>query len=232
MQELAKTSINPNSNILLVGAGKTMTLVSKFLNKKGFKGATVFNRSIDGARKIAEKLSGEAYELEVLRSYGQTFDCIIVCTGSVAPIITPSLYGNLIKEDSSNKVIVDLSVPNNVSPAVVEENNVDYICVESLKELSEENLRFRQREVDIAETMLVEALEAFRTKCKERVYETAFHQIPSQIKAIKQHAMDTVFKSDMEELDTESKALVEKMLSYMEKKCISIPMKVVRELAQ
>jgi len=136
-----------------------------------------------------------------------------------------------LKGDTSKKVIVDLSVPYNVSPAVVDHNNIEYICVESLKVLSEENLRFRHKEVELAETMLISALNDFKKRSRERTFETAFQRIPSEIKAIKQHAMDNVFASEMDQLDSQGKAIVEKMLSYMEKKCIGIPMKVVRELA-
>ncbi len=232
IQELNRTNINELSKVLLVGAGKTNTLVSKFLYKQGIKNVTVFNRSIEGAEKLAAKFDGEAYKISHLDNHHDGFDCIIVCTGSVEPIITPSIYRELVKSDITEKVIVDLSIPYNVSPSVVEHNNINYISVDSLKVLSEENLRFRHREVELAETMLISALNEFKKRTRERTYETAFSQIPSEIKAIKQHAMETVFADEMDGLDPKSKEVVEKMLAYMEKKCIGIPMKVVRELAR
>jgi len=97
---------------------------------------------------------------------------------------------------------------------------------------TEENLRFRHKEVELAETMLISALNDFKKRSRERSYETAFQNIPTEIKAVKKHALENVFADDMDQLDDASKEVVEKMLNYMEKKCISIPMKVVRELAQ
>lgn len=231
VKELNKTAINEHSKVLMVGAGKTNTLVSKFLVKQGFRNVEVFNRSIEGAEKIAQKFNGEAHRITHLDAYEGAFDVIIVCTGSVEPIITPSIYRELLKGDTSQKVIVDLSVPYNVSPSVVDNNDINYISVDSLKVLSEENLKFRHREVELAETMLISALNEFKKRTRERTFETAFQKIPSEIKAIKQHAMETVFATELDKLDPQSKEIVEKMLSYMEKKCIGIPMKVVRELA-
>jgi len=231
IQELNKTIINKDSKILLVGAGKTNTLVSKFLVKKGLLNVEVFNRSIEGAEKLAAKFKGEAHKLTHLDAYNKGFDCIIICTGSVEAIVTPSIYKELLQGDTSEKVVVDLSIPFNVSPSVVEQNSIQYISVDTLKVLSEENLRFRHREVELAETMLISALDDFKRRYRERSYENAFQQIPSEIKAIKQHAIDNVFANEMNELDPKSKEVVEKMLAYMEKKCIGIPMKVVRELS-
>jgi len=42
--------------------------------------------------------------------------------------------------------------------------------------------------------------------------------------------MNEVFKKDLDALDDNTKALFEKMMTYMEKKCISVPMKAAKEL--
>jgi glutamyl-tRNA reductase len=41
--------------------------------------------------------------------------------------------------------------------------------------------------------------------------------------------MNEVFHKEVATLDDQTKALMEKMLAYMEKKCIGIPMKAARE---
>jgi len=122
IQELKKTNIAKDAKYLLIGAGKTNTLVSKFLVKEGVKNVAVFNRSIEGAEKLASKFEGNAYKLTQLDAYHEGFDCIIACTGSTEPILTPSIYRELIGGDQSAKTIVDLSIPYNVSQSVVEQN--------------------------------------------------------------------------------------------------------------
>ncbi|MBT8220780.1 MAG: glutamyl-tRNA reductase [Bacteroidia bacterium] len=231
MQEMNKNGLQKNARILMVGAGKTNSLVSKFLVKLGYKNVDVFNRSIDGAKRLAERLDGAAYDISELENYAAGFDALIVCTASVEPLITSELYQKLLRGDTSKKVIVDLSVPNNVAPDVIASFDQQYICVESLKKLSEENLKFRHTEVEKADTILIQAVDGFKKVYKQRTFENAFQNIPSEIKAVKHHAIQNVFKSDMDQLDDTGKALVLKMMAYMEKKCIGIPMKAARELA-
>ena len=231
MQELNKKELSRDAKILLIGAGKTNTLVSKFLLKYGYHNVDVFNRSQEGASRLAEKFDRKGYTIDQLSEYKDRFDAIIICTASVIPIITPELFDIMLNDDTSEKILVDLAVPNNVSASVIENFPNHYICVESLKTLSEANLKFRHAEVELAEAMLIDALNDFKKRYKQRSYENAFQNIPSEIKAIKHHAIQNVFRSDIEDLDDASRELVLKMMSYMEKKCIGIPMKVVRELA-
>jgi len=64
-----------------------------------------------------------------------------------------------------------------------------------------------------------------------RNIEVAFQNIPTKIKSVKEKALQEVFAKDMETLDDKSIQVINKMMDYMEKKCISIPMKVAKEVA-
>lgn len=229
VQKMFKAHVTKDDRILLVGAGQTNQLVAKFLAKHQFSKVTVFNRSLDKAEKLANLLDGEALSLDGLGSYQEPFDCIIVCTGATEPILTPSLYKKLLNGDQSRKVIIDLAIPHNVAPEVVVKNNVDYIEIECLRNLAKTNLAFREQEVGKAKKVLQEYLDDVPTLLKQRQLELAMRNVPTEIKAIKAKAMNEVFGKEIAELDEGSKALVEKMLTYMEKKCISIPMKAARE---
>jgi glutamyl-tRNA reductase len=54
--------------------------------------------------------------------------------------------------------------------------------------------------------------------------------IPFTIKQIKEVAVTEVFAKDLETMDAESKVVLENVLAYMEKKYISLPMKMAREV--
>ncbi|MFK7807649.1 MAG: hypothetical protein AB8F74_07630, partial [Saprospiraceae bacterium] len=96
--------------------------------------------------------------------------------------------------------------------------------VESLRERADQNLSSRRKEVVKAKILLEEKLEEFLVIYRERENENVFLHIPAEIKSIKQHAKNVVFKKDMEELDEDTKDLFERMLDYMERRCISVPM--------
>ena len=123
-------------------------------------------------------------------------------------------------------MIVDLSIPNNVSAEVIQQFPIDYIDISELKELAELNLSYRKQEIGLVKMLLEKQLKDFKQAYKGRQIEVAMGQVPVQIKEIRKKAMDEVFKKELDVLDDNTLALINKMMTYMEKKCIGIPMKV------
>ncbi len=230
IRKLLESNLSKDARILLVGAGQTNLLVSKFLVKYEYTNVTVFNRSIEKAQKLAERFNANAFLLSELPSYREGFDCMIVCTGATEAIIKKPLYQQVLGDDGQEKLIVDLSIPNNVDRPVVEEFNINYIEIEDLKQLAELNLEFRKQEVGKAKILLQRQINEFQKIFQQRQITKALQSVPSEIKAIKEKALNEVFKKDLESLDDNTKALFEKMMTYMEKKCISVPMKAAKEL--
>lgn len=229
MKELRKRNLPENARILMVGAGQTNRLVAQFLAKFHFHNFNVFNRSLKNAQTVADLLAGQADILENLPNFKGGFDCLIVCTGSTAAVVNADLYGKLLNGDTDKKVVIDLSVPYNVDKDVFESYEAHHIEIEGLKKLAQENISFREKEVVNAKKILRENLVEFRAIFRERQLALAMRHVPTEIKAIKSHAMNTVFRKKMENLDDESRAIVEEMLTYMEKRCISIPMQAAKE---
>jgi len=230
IKKLLESNISKEAKILLVGAGQTNQLVAKFLVKYEFKHVTVFNRSIGKAEKLAKRFGGPGCLLENLPTYKAGFDCMIVCTGATEAIIKQPLYQKMIGEDTTEKLIVDLSIPNNVAKEVVDTFNINYIEIEDLKQLAAQNLSFRKQEIGKAKILLRQQINEFQKSFQQRQITKALQSVPSEIKAIKERALNEVFKKDLDALDDTTKALVEKMMTYMEKKCISVPMKAAKEL--
>ncbi|RMG76481.1 MAG: glutamyl-tRNA reductase [Bacteroidetes bacterium] len=231
IEQLLKCNLPKDARILMVGAGQTNNLVTKFLVKYGYCNVAVFNRSLEKAENLATRLGGQSYPLSELENYRAGFDCMIVCTGSTTPIIQPELYKKLVNGESGEKVVIDLSIPHNVAPEVVQAFEVKYIEIDGLKLLARKNHAFRKKEVVKAVTLLETHLENFETAYRQRQIERAMKRVPVEIKAVKERALSEVFKKEMESLDDNARSLVEKMMTYMEKKCIGIPMKAAKEIA-
>ncbi len=229
VQQMLRAHVQKEDRLLLVGAGQTNQLVGKFLVKHGFTKVTVFNRSLEKAEQLAQNVGGQALPLAELPNYQGGFDCMIVCTGATEPIITSPLYRQLLNGEQGRKVVIDLAIPNNVHELITEDFNVEYIEVEGLRNLAKKNLAFREREVERARKVLNEYLQQVPALIKQRQIELAMRSVPTEIKAVKEKAMNEVFHKELSGLDEQTKALMEKMLSYMEKKCIGIPMKAARE---
>lgn len=229
IQKLLRANLEKDSRILMIGAGQTNELVAKFLQKHEYTNITIFNRTLSKAENIADIVSGTAQDLQHLSSYPHGFDCIVVCTGADKPILSKELYGQLLNGETDKKIIIDLAIPHNTHADVVEQFHVEYIEIEGLRTLAKENMAFREQEVQKAKVMLQEKLEAFPAHYQQRQLEVAMSRVPNEIKQVRRKAMDEVFAKEVETLDETTKDLVEKMLGYMEKKCIGIPMKAARE---
>jgi len=228
-RKLQENRVPKSARFVLVGAGKTNQLFAKFMLKNGYTNAVVFNRTIKKAEAISNELYGEAYLLSKLGDIRPDFDVMVVCTGAVEPIITQDLYKKIIGEDGRQRIVIDLSLPNNVSRDVVENFDLEYIDLEKLRLLAKENMAFRMVEVEKARKLITKRVEEFKMRFRQRQIERAMSDIPTQIKAIKSHAVNQVFKNELDKLDPEARELVDRMMLYMEKRCIGIPMVAVKD---
>jgi len=229
IQKLLKHQLPKDARILLIGAGQTNTLAAKFLVKHHFERVTVFNRSLARARHLAQLVEGRAFTLEELNTYSEGFEAIVICTGAKEPLLTPELYRSLLAGETDPKIVVDLAIPHNVAPEVAERARVEYIEIDGLRHLAKENLAFREQEVQRARHNLRVFLEEFPSLLQQRKVELAMRQVPQEIKAVRPHTLNEVFRKEVENLDENTRELVDRMLAYMEKKCIGIPMRAARE---
>jgi len=219
-----------NARILIIGAGETNRNLSKYLQKHKFSNFAVFNRTVEKAKQLAVDLGGQAFNLEALKDYKEGFDVIITCTSATEPIITTEIYTSLLNGDTSRKTIVDLAVPNDTAPEVLEQFPVSFIEVHSLNEVAKRNLQERYEELTHAESIITENIAAFMLELKQRRIEVAMRQVPEKIKEIRNTAINSVFAEEVQGLDKQSREVLEKVMNYMEKKYISVPMIMAKDI--
>ena len=228
--KLRDMNIPMDARVLLIGAGVTNTNMSKFLRKHGFKNFTVFNRTFSKAQSLANDLKGQAFPLETLGDFRNGFDVIITCTGSENHLITPELYASLLNGETDRKVVIDLAIPQDIDPEIVQNHAITHVSVEFLQKISNENLKERSKEIQHVEEIIAEALFDFKNIHKMRSVEIAMRDVPQKVKEIKATALNEVFRNDVEGLDEHSREVLEKIIGYMEKKYMSMPMIMAKEI--
>jgi len=232
VQKLLKSFDLPkDAQFLVVGAGTTIQLLLKHLTKKGFRNFSIYNRSPDKARVLMQGLIGQHGDLTQLLDHEEPFDCVIACTGSQKPIISLDLARKISGNQVAQKIWLDLGIPPDVDDIIQSKYSDRFIGVHSLQELSKNNLQLRLEEAQKADLIFHEALESFEKILYQRKVEKAFRLIPDEIKSVREKAVQEVFRKDLDALDDQTQDLVIRMLEYMEKKCISIPMKAAKEVA-
>ncbi len=227
---LRDLNIPLDARILIIGAGVTNNNMSRFLRKHGFKNFAVFNRTIEKAEKLAKDLNGRFFQLSELSEYKEGFDVIISCTGTDNHLITKELYESLLQGESDRKVVIDIAIPQDLHPEITENHNVMHISVNLLQKISNENLKVRSKEVAHVEGILIEALLDFKQIQRLRDVEIAMRVVPAKVKQIKSIAINEVFKNELENLDPNSKEVLEKVIAYMEKKYMNMPMIMAKEI--
>ena len=228
IQEFLKRKLPKNDRILLIGSGETNTTVGRFLKKHGYKNIVIFNRTFDNALQLSEELGAKAMHLAELSSYAGGFDCIFSCTSAQEPIINSRVF-DYINQDEKDKLVIDLAIPHNVSKDVASSDRVDYISVDSVRALAEENLRQRSGNIAAARILLNGHLEEFRQLFERRKIERAFGALPQEIKRIKERALKQVYRDQIANLSPDAQSLILEIASYMEKKCVAVPMKMAKE---
>ncbi|MBE5319105.1 glutamyl-tRNA reductase [Pedobacter sp. MR2016-19] len=229
-RKLKELNMCGNSRILIIGAGETNQNIAKYLNKHKYSNFSIFNRTLSKGESLAGELGGKAYPLAALEDFNEGFDVIITCTGSTEAIIDEALYAKLLNGDQGKKVIVDLAIPNDVTPAVIHNNPVHYIEVESLKEVARKNIQERYNELVHAEEIISNNITEFFSVLKQRRIELAMQEVPRKIKEIKNTAINGVFADEIGQMDEASREVLERVMNYMEKKYISVPMVMAKEI--
>ncbi len=135
----------------------------------------------------------------------------------------------MVGDDKSKKVVIDLAIPNDLDAEILNNYDVNLIAVNNLQEVAKENMLAREQELQACYTIIEKNITDFLQLLKARRVELAMSEVPKKVKEIRETANE-VFAKELLGLDAESKEVLDKMLSYMEKKYISVPMKMAKEI--
>ena len=229
IKEFLKRKLDTTAKILMIGSGETNSTVGRFLKKHGYRNIIIFNRSLDNAQKLSNELGAEARYLGELTDYKDGFDCIFTCTAAQDPIITLDVY-NSIADANDSKLLIDLSIPNNVARNVAQLESVDYISIDGIRALAEENMKFRSSNISAAKKIISGHVADFSKLYDRRKVEQALGSLPQEISKVKDRALNLVYKDKIEALPDETQELIKEIASYMERKCIAVPMKMAKEI--
>ncbi len=81
-----------------------------------------------------------------------------------------------------------------------------------------------------AERIIDQNIQEFKPVLKQRRVEIAMRDVPEKIKEIKNTAINRIFAQDIESMDENSREVLTKVMNYMEKKYISVPMVMAKDI--
>ena len=229
-REFTSFNFSKESNILLIGAGQIIRNFAKFLHEHEYTSLVFANRTFSNAQQLATTFGGTAMALESIQNLDTPFDAYIVCTGADQVILTADLYQKIQGDSTSCKLLIDLSLPFNIDPEITQLHQVPRVDMHLIQERAQANIEFREQALNACVPIIQQGKHELSKLLQARRVEQAMQSIPETIKEIKQTALGVVFAKELEQLDDQSRELIENLMNYMEKKYISIPMKMAKEV--
>lgn len=168
-----------DKNILLLGTGKigrnTCKNLVDYLHTTKI---TLVNRTQDKATELANELGLKVGDYSNIARHVKEADIIIVATNADSPVIMKEDVAN-----AGNKILIDLSIPNNIDPSAKELDTIILANVDDLSKINDATLQKRRAEVPKAKRIIKAHMDEFDEWCTMR------KNVPV-LKAVKQKLID------------------------------------------
>ncbi|MEO6894690.1 MAG: glutamyl-tRNA reductase [Ginsengibacter sp.] len=154
--EIIKEKINDltDKKILLVGTGKFGNHVAKNLQDYlPVSDISFTNRTDEKANELADFFDANFIPYRNLASACDEADIIIVSSASEKYSILPSFF-----KGEKTKLILDLSVPQNVHPAVKQIEGITVLNVDEVSSIMDQTISLRKAEIPKAKKIIEETL--------------------------------------------------------------------------
>lgn len=174
-----------DKNILLIGTGKigrnTCRNLVDYLETKNI---TLVNRTEENARLLAKELGIKYSSASNVKRIASKADVIIVATNAPSPILNKTVL-----EGMEDKILIDLSIPNNIDTNVTELKGMKLVNVDGLSQINDSTLQKRIAEVPKAKQIIVKHIHEFVDWCMMRRNAPALKAIKEKMLELQQCPM-------------------------------------------
>lgn len=216
-------------SVLVIGAGEMAELAAENLRQSGAGRLLFANRTAGRADRLARTYGGEGMGLDgVVYALAQV-DIAIVSTAAGHFVLTVPMMQQVTqlrreqpaKTGNGSLVIVDISVPRNVDPAIANLDNVELFDIDDLQTVVADNLRQRELEVPKVEAMIRDEVAAFNLWLREL-------EIVPLIRSLRQKG-EEIRRSEVQRLLDRLPDLDERARRMIELTTVSIVNKILNE---
>lgn len=200
-----------NKEILLFGTGKIgRNTCENLVKHTDHSHVTLINRTLDKAEKIAGKFNLVVRSYSELASEIRKTDILIVATGSQSPTITKELIHN-----KKPLLILDLSIPKNVSDEVAQLENVSLVHLDHLSKMTDETLERRKEFIPQAEEIIEDIKTDFNQWLETRKFAPVINALKKKLNSLKDAELDYQSKKlenfDSQQADIVSERIIQKI---------------------
>ncbi len=171
-------------NILLYGAGKMGCKACRYLLKQGAN-VTLINRSQHKALALQAELPAlNIAPVANLTAQLAQADALLVATGATTPTVLPEHI-----PVQCDLLMLDLSIPPNISPAVKQSPKVQVVDLDSLSQSTTATVAQRESYIPVVEKIVEQHKNAFLDWVSERELTPIIQDFKTQLQAIQQREL-------------------------------------------
>ena len=170
------------SKFLCVGLGETSKLSIRHLHKKNIKNIKITNRTESKSTEFCKELGYEFVKFEDFKNEIENCDVVIFSTGSKKTLLNKSDIDKIMLRRKKNLLLVDLSVPRNLSSDLYNIENIEIINIDNLKDAVNENYKKRKGEIIKAELYIEEFLVEFDDWTNTRLLRPSILSLKKQVR--------------------------------------------------
>jgi glutamyl-tRNA reductase len=144
-------------HVMVIGAGDTSEKTARALLSRGAESLVVANRSLERAEALAKDLGGRAVVFDQWAAEFEKIDIAISSTSAPTYILDRVKLEPLMKIRRNRPLLlIDIAVPRDIDPAVIEIPNVYLYNVDDLQSIANDYLEQRKEEAARCERIIQE----------------------------------------------------------------------------
>jgi glutamyl-tRNA reductase len=200
-----------NKKIVLFGVGKIGRNTCENLVKHTKNShITLINRTRARADQLAGKFSIDVKDYAALPVEIRNADILVVATGAEQPTIAKALI-----HSDKPLLILDLSMPKNVHPNVLELPNVSLLHLDELSKMTDKTLEMRKIHIPKANEIITEITAEFNQWLETRKFAPALSAVKKLMKDIQRKELEVQRKKNPSFDDQLAKVVSEKLIQKL-----------------
>src|SRR5437879_903371 len=207
-------------SILLLGTGQIGMIMMKALKARRITDVTVASRTRQRTESFCRTFGGKPTDIKNVLSQLGLFGLVVVATRATGYLLTKEIVAPQLKPDRNLKLmILDLSIPRNVSPDLEQLKGMLIKTIDDLRDITEQALSTRTTLVKEAEPKVEEAVEKISTLLRREEAEPMVSDLYHRADKIRREELDKALSKlklsehQQEVLESMSLSLVRKLLA-------------------
>ncbi len=190
--------------ILLIGAGEMGEIAVRALQKRGVSKIVVANRTFKNAEQLAQAWNGKAITFQQLPPAMIEADIIITSTGAPHTILDRKLLAPaMVARPNRPLFIIDIAVPRDVDPDVMEIANVHLHDIDALQSEADENVREREAQIPRVEMIVDKEVKQFVEWFSSLEVVSTITSLRQQTEQLRQSELERLFnRLDLDERES------------------------------